>query len=129
MAEEGTNNSQGTQTPLDPPAVIDPNRPFAFGIVALLLGVGLSIIFPDPSMFQRGVFTVVLALGGAGFTTAISGFLEVKSKMVTGGGCLGVFIFICFFMWQTTKIENKSLSEGLGTPFINNQPKPGDSNE
>ena len=94
------------------PAVIDPNQPFAFGIGALLLGLLLAVFIPEPTTFQRGVFTVVLGLGGAGFATAISGFLEVKSKWVTGGGSLGVFVFICIFMWQTSGTQ---LQKDLGS--------------
>ena len=81
---------------------IDPNRPFAFGIGALLLGLLLAVLIPTPTLFQKAIFTVVIGLGGAGFATAISGFLEVSSKWVTAGGSLGVFVFICLFVWNTT---------------------------
>lgn len=101
-------NQRGTNTPS---LHIDPNRPFAFGIIAVIIGLALAVFIPDPSPFQKAVFTVVIGLGGAGFATAISGFLEVNSKWVTAGGSLGVFVFICIFIWQTT-----NPSSGTGVP-------------
>lgn len=51
------------------------------GVIAILI---LIVRIPDPSAAQFNVFRTVIALGGAGFALALTGFLTVDLS-VSGG--------------------------------------------
>jgi hypothetical protein len=71
---------------------------FLFGVFAVLLGLIIALVNPDPKPFPRVVTTVLIGLGGAGIASGITGFLEVQSKWVRAGGPLGVLVFLCVFI-------------------------------
>jgi hypothetical protein len=71
------------------------------GIVFIAGCVGLAISFPNPTTFQFIVFRIVLALGGAAFITALTGFLTIEMHLARGGkavigGASVVFIALYF---------------------------------
>ncbi len=39
-----------------------------------------------------------MGLGGASFTTGLTGMLEIKTKWLTAGGPLAVLVFIVYFV-------------------------------
>lgn len=86
---------------MPPPIPPTPANIFNIGLVGIVLGLVLALIFPTPSGFQVNVFTVVLSLSGACMASAITGFLEIDSKWVKAGGPLGVLVFLCFFISKT----------------------------
>jgi len=40
-------------------------------------------------------------MGGAAFSSAFTGFIQVNAKWVKAGGPMGVFVFICLFIWKS----------------------------
>jgi hypothetical protein len=40
----------------------------------------LAFIYDDPKPFQKAVFAVFIGLGGASFTTGMTGLLEIRTK-------------------------------------------------
>lgn len=92
---EATAVNKGANTPVDQVYI------FGFGVLSIIGGLTVSLIYQDPPAFPRVVVTVLIALGGAAIASSITGFLEVRSKWVRAGGALGVLVFLCLFMWQS----------------------------
>jgi hypothetical protein len=82
-------------------AQVQPGYVFLFGVIALLAGVTISLVNPNPPPFPLIVTTVLIGLGGAAIASGITGFLEVESRWVRAGGPLGVLVFLCFFISQS----------------------------
>jgi uncharacterized integral membrane protein len=71
---------------------------FAFGVVFLLIVIGLAIFNPDPSDFSYTVFRIVLALAAAGVGAVLPGFLTVYvGNWVRAGGAIALFVIVYFF--------------------------------
>jgi energy-coupling factor transporter transmembrane protein EcfT len=69
--------------------------------LSLLLGIACYIAFglkEEPVPSAMFIFRVILALAAAGFTTVLTGFLEINGKIVDwefrAAGTLAVFIVI-----------------------------------
>lgn len=71
-----------------------PQAALMVGAAALLISLVLAFIYDDPKPFQKAVFAVFIGLGGASFTTGMTGLLEIRTKWLTAGGPLAVFVFI-----------------------------------
>jgi hypothetical protein len=71
------------------------------GTVVVVLSVMLALAFPNPSNFQRSMIAIFAGLGAAGIASAFTGFVEIESRWVRAGGPLGVFVFVCFYVWYT----------------------------
>lgn len=69
-----------------------------FFVIALL---AISLYIPSPTLFQYGVFRIILALSAAGIAGVMSGFLAMdgtyKKTIIRIGGALSVFVLIFFF--------------------------------
>jgi hypothetical protein len=75
---------------------------FVTGVAALATVVILIVQIPAPTAPQWWVFRFVASLGGAGFTTALCGFLELKTRwhvlaLVAGGGFA---VFCLTYLWN-----------------------------
>jgi hypothetical protein len=75
---------------------------FFVGVAAVAAILALVVSIPWPSEVQYDVFRIVIALGGAAFATALTGFLTVqigsrRSPQIVAGGALGVFVVLFFF--------------------------------
>jgi hypothetical protein len=97
---------------------------FIFGVFAIIAGLVISLILQDPRPFPRTITTVFIALGGACLASGIAGFLEIESKWVRAGGPLGVLVFLCFFISQSSDSTGfrQTLSDrqrGLDRPLGN----------
>lgn len=80
---------------------LNPRAALIVGAAALLISLVLAFIYDDPKPFQKAVFAVFIGLGGASFTTGMAGLLEIRTKWLTAGGPLAVFIFI---VWVVTQV-------------------------
>lgn len=72
------------------------------GVIALLGVTALAVLIPDPTPTQGAVFRIDLALGAAGFSMALAGFVTVKlgtgkHLAISAGGALAVFVIVFFF--------------------------------
>ncbi len=67
---------------------------FAFGVIAIIAALVLAVVIPKPEDYQLRVFAVLAGLGGASFTNAFAGLLEIETKWLKAGGPLAVFVFI-----------------------------------
>jgi hypothetical protein len=47
------------------------------------------------------MIAIFAGLGAAGIASAFTGFVEIESRWVRAGGPLGVFVFVCFYVWYT----------------------------
>src|ERR1019366_4686384 len=75
---------------------------FCFSIVFLLSILVLSVTIPSPTPFQYTIFRIIISLGGAAFSIAITGFLSIRLNLpaggyIIGGGALAVFVTLYFF--------------------------------
>jgi hypothetical protein len=75
---------------------------FIIGVAALTSVLTLVVFIPTPTPPQWWVFRFVASLGGAGFTTALCGFLELRAKwhvlaVVAGGGFA---VFCLTYLWN-----------------------------
>lgn len=85
---------------------------FIVGIVALATILALVIFIPQPSAPQFFVFRVLMALGGAAFSMAITGFIVLKLDLpgksyLIAGGSLAVFVILFFFTPPIIPIDRK----------------------
>ncbi len=68
------------------------------GIAGLVAMVAIVYFNPFPSMYQSGVYWLVLALLSAFFATLLPGFIEFKyQKMIKAGGAFAMMFIIYFF--------------------------------
>jgi hypothetical protein len=67
---------------------------FLFGVVFITAMLILAVKYPEPNEYQRWVFTIVVALAGAGIGAVIPGILKVDLPYVKAGGALAVFVII-----------------------------------
>jgi hypothetical protein len=93
MAQRGVSAKAG------PP--VEPLYIFLFGIFALIVGCVLAVVLPSPPLFARAVITTFIGMGGAALSSAFTGFIQVNAKWVKAGGPIGVFVFICLFIWKS----------------------------
>jgi uncharacterized membrane protein YedE/YeeE len=71
---------------------------FAFGVMFVILMLGIAVFVPHPTPFQYGVFRSVLALAAAGVAAFIPGFISVALKSwLRAGGAIAVFVIVYFF--------------------------------
>jgi hypothetical protein len=71
---------------------------FSFGILFVVILLGLAILFPTPTAFQYTVFRSVLSLAAAGIAAMIPGFITVSiSTWLRAGGALAVFAVVYFY--------------------------------
>jgi hypothetical protein len=78
--------------------LVEPRTAFICGAVALVLGLVIAIAIPRPEPFQLKIFAVILGLGGASFTSGLTGLLEIKTKWLNAGGPLAVLVFIVYIV-------------------------------
>ncbi|MEM7183488.1 MAG: hypothetical protein AAF518_21450 [Spirochaetota bacterium] len=84
---------------------------FAFGVVFLLLLLGVVLFFKHPTEFQKNIITIVLALAGAGVAAMLPGSLRITANnYVKAGGAIAVFIIIYFFV-PAQFVENEKKTE------------------
>ncbi|MFP2905345.1 hypothetical protein ACLESD_09865 [Pyxidicoccus sp. 3LFB2] len=73
---------------------------FALGVLGLAYLLVVATVNPRPTSFAWQIYKPVLALMGAAFALAITGFLRVKLKIgpwwMTAGGPLAVFLILFF---------------------------------
>jgi hypothetical protein len=75
---------------------------FIIGVVFLSVILALVVFIPTPTPAQFQVFKIIIALGGAAFAMAITGFLAIHLPVggggyIVGGGALAVFLILFFF--------------------------------
>lgn len=75
---------------------------FVLGVVGIVAELVLATSIADPSPTQQYVFRTVLALAGAAFSLALTGFIAVQIKFagrgyVVAGGTFAVFVVLFFF--------------------------------
>jgi hypothetical protein len=75
---------------------------FLVGIAFLIAILVLVVKIPKPTEFQFIIFRILIALGGAAFSMALTGFLTIQMNLPNGGqivagGALAVFIVLFFF--------------------------------
>lgn len=82
---------------------------FTFGVVFIMMVLGLAIWLPNPSGFQYLIFRLVAALAAGGVVAVMPGFIEVKfGKWLRAGGTLAVFAIV-YFMNPAVQFTNNSL--------------------
>jgi hypothetical protein len=74
---------------------------FVIGIAFVLLVLFLVVWIPNPTESQFTVFRIVISLGSAAFSIALTGFLSIKFRWARGGelvagGALAVFAVVYF---------------------------------
>src|SRR5262245_57319445 len=62
------------------PAIWEKIAAFAFGVVFVLVLLGVAFAAPNPTDFQLFVFRIVLALAAAGVAAVIPGFFNIDRK-------------------------------------------------
>lgn len=71
---------------------------YAFGVIFVIVILGIAIGVPNPTSFQYTVFRIVLALAAAGVAAMIPGFINVTvGTAVRAGGAIAVFVIVFFF--------------------------------
>ena len=71
---------------------------FTFGVVFVIVILGLAVWKPEPSAFQYTVFRIVLALAAAGVAAMLPGFIELEVPgWLRAGGALAVFAIVYFY--------------------------------
>jgi hypothetical protein len=81
-----------------PTTLVDPRLAFACGGAALAVGLAIAIFIPRPEPFQLKMFAVTAGMGGASFGSGLTGLLEIKTRWLTAGGPLAVFVFIVWVL-------------------------------
>ena len=84
---------------------------FVIGVAALAAVLILIVWIPAPTAAQWWIFRFVASLGGAGFTTALSGFLELRARwhvllLVASGGFA---VFCLTYLWNPPALEAMQL--------------------
>lgn len=74
---------------------------FSFGVLFILIMLGIAIYFPKPTEFQIYVFRVVLSLAASGIGAVVPGFLHVEWNqkylpLIRAGGAIALFVVIYF---------------------------------
>jgi len=67
---------------------------FIFGVVFITTMLVFAVLYSEPTDFQKWVFTIVVALAGAGIGAVIPGILKVDLPYVKAGGALAIFVLI-----------------------------------
>jgi len=67
---------------------------FIFGVIFISVMLGFAYKVPNPSPFAQWVFTVVVALAGAGVGAVIPGILKITLPYARAGGALAIFAAI-----------------------------------
>ena len=68
---------------------------FTFGIVFILILLGVVLFNPNPSPFQQFVLRLIAALAAGGVVVMLPGFIELKlGKWLRAGGAVAVFVLV-----------------------------------
>lgn len=68
---------------------------FVFGVVFILILLGVVLFNPNPTPFQQFVFRLIAALAAGGVVVMLPGFIEVRfGKWLRAGGALAVFVLV-----------------------------------
>lgn len=68
---------------------------FSFGVIFILILLGVVIFNPNPSPFQQFIFRLIAALAAGGVVVMLPGFVEIKfGKWLRAGGALAVFVLV-----------------------------------
>ncbi len=67
---------------------------FIFGVIFLLVILGLVVFVKDLNGTARWVIVILMALAGAGFAAVIPGILNITTPYIKSGGALAVFVLI-----------------------------------
>jgi hypothetical protein len=70
------------------------------GLVTLAGAVVFALVVPCPKPFQTHVFAVITGVGAAAITPLINGVLTIRTKWLTAGGPLAVFVFATYVILQ-----------------------------
>jgi len=95
---------------------------FLFGIAFLVAILALVVKIPGPTPTQFTVFRIIIALGGAAFSMALTGFLTIqlnlpKGGQIVAGGALAVFVVLYFYSPAIPGIP-KPLVDERGNPLL-----------
>ena len=81
---------------------------FVFGVVFIVVVLGVAIGMPNPSGFQYFIFRLVAALAAGGVVAVLPGFIELKlGKWLRAGGTLAVFAIV-YFMNPAVQFSNSA---------------------
>lgn len=70
----------------------------AFGVLFVVVMLGLALFIPSPTLFQQFVFRIVLGLAASGVATTIPGALDLKIRAgIRATGAIAVFALLYFF--------------------------------
>lgn len=87
---------------------------YAFGVIFVIVILGIAIGIPNPTAFQYTVFRIVLALAAAGVAAMIPGFINVEvGTAVRAGGAIAVFVIVFFFSPAKLVVQPTQLSDAL----------------
>ncbi|MBE1163037.1 DUF4019 domain-containing protein [Dyella acidiphila] len=72
---------------------------FTFGVVFLLLMLGIVLKFPQPTPIQYLTFRIILSLAAAGFAAMLPGALHLQLPLIVkgtvqAGGAIAVFVLV-----------------------------------
>jgi hypothetical protein len=90
---------------------LNPYVTFGSGAGILAAGAAIAILFPTPSPFQLAVFSVLVASGATlAFSVGVVGRMVIRTRWITAGGPIAVFIVVCFFV---VKVAGSNALDGL----------------
>lgn len=74
---------------------------YVFGVLFILIILGFSVFYPNPTPTQYAMFRTVLALAAAGVGGIFSGFIKLEGTFqnasIRAGGALALFVVVYFF--------------------------------
>lgn len=95
---------------------------FAFGVVFLLILLGIAIFQPNPTPFSRLIFGLVAALAAGGIAGLIPGTITVQLPVkVKAGGAIGVTALVFFAFWYgfpSSAPTTDALPSGIETGWV-----------
>lgn len=79
-----------------------PTAAFVVGVVFVILVLVLATAVPNPTPQTYTLYRIVMAIGCAGFATALTGFIAIRLRFGTAvalmaGGSLAVFVIVYFW--------------------------------
>jgi tetratricopeptide (TPR) repeat protein len=88
---------------------------FVVGILVLVVLLASALFGVVPHQYAGDIFKLCIAVAGAGFTLFLIGQFEYKSKGLSIGGSLGVFVALMF--WNPAERVRELLHEYLNKNF------------
>lgn len=119
MSSLSTNNQEEQVVPASP--LWEKIVAVVFGLGFLMVMLGFSVVFPEPTPTQYDTFKTVLALAAAGFAAVLPGVIHIDLPLPKGvvraSGAVVLFVIVYFFPPAAPESKDITVTQTINAEY------------